>query len=375
MIEIRTHQTKDQKHQSEFLVDDVVVKNVHLFSLKKSDEPDFWIAIYDQEVSERVSMHHFIELPADLERIELNIPFAWSDLLETYVYRNNDKHSFEIWFTFSFDFDNWKRLYSISEYVEQFIELLEVAENKEIVWKYDDEIKSNGFTIKFPIKSPQLLIRDEIERCSKIVQGFNEEVERLLISKLHQDSVAMYFDFPEEVKVPCEQYLLYFVQFLKDLGVDATAELQHQIGQVLFTVTPVDTRDALDRIRTALEVYINLPASLLDDSSTMNNDIAIQRLAGNIYHLKSQLSLAQAMLQAKDATIQAQLITIHHQQCLLSGEIIFDSLKRVTPQHKDEDKEELLGGTLAITKYKTKGVEINLPEIYRLLKRLITSEK
>jgi hypothetical protein len=34
-----------------------------------------------------------------------------------------------------------------------------------------------------------------------------------------------FFDFPEPVKVPCQQYLLYFVQFLKDVGVEATAEL------------------------------------------------------------------------------------------------------------------------------------------------------
>ncbi len=80
------------------------------------------------------------------------------------------------------------------------------------------------------------------------------------------------------------------------------------------------------------------------------------------------------MLQAKDATIQAQQFTITNQQHLLSGEVIIESLRDITPQ-PGEDKEELLGGTLAITKYEGKGFELNLPEIFRRLKKLFADEE
>jgi hypothetical protein len=58
-----------------------------------------------------------------------------------------------------------------------------------------------------------------------------------------------------------EQYLLYFVQFLEDLGIHATADLQEQARGVLLTVTPQDGREALERIREALDVYLQIPRS------------------------------------------------------------------------------------------------------------------
>jgi len=191
---------------------------------------------------------------------------------------------------------------------------------------------------------------------SQIVECYNEAVKVLL--EQSRESVKVVLDFPEEVKVYCEQYLLYFVQFLKDLGVSATSELRHEAGKVLFSVTPIDQNEALDKIRSALEVYLVLPSGKLTHSG--DNPIEIQRLTANIHHLQGQLSIAQAVLQAKDATIQAQQTSINN---LLSGTVI-----DITP--RPDDKEEFLGGAIALTKYQDKGVEINLAEIFRKLKRL-----
>jgi hypothetical protein len=192
------------------------------------------------------------------------------------------------------------------------------------------------------------------------------------MSKLRSDSVVMHFDFPEEVKVPCEQYLLYFVQFLKDLGVEATAELQQEAGQVLFAVTPTDKQTALDKIRTALETYLQLSSNPVNDASIVEYEIAAQRLAANIDHLKGQLRLAHAELRLADATAQTQQVTINH---LLSGQVIIDSVKDVTPKPQPEDKEELLDGTVALTKVNWKGVEFNLPEIFRRLRGLFREDE
>ncbi|HYE76343.1 MAG TPA: hypothetical protein VEF04_23565, partial [Blastocatellia bacterium] len=187
------------------------------------------------------------------------------------------------------------------------------------------------------------------------------------------DSVAMSFDFPAEVRVTCEQYLLYFAQFLRDLGVEADTTLTHDAGQVLFTVTPTNKQQALDRIRDALEIYLKLPYSPISD--TTGSEIAVQRLEANILRLRSDLKLAAAELQAKNTTIQAQQLTIDIQRGLLSGEIIIDSLKDVTPKAKDKDKEEVFDGLAEITKYEGKGFNLNLPEIFRRLKRLLADEE
>ena len=178
-----------------------------------------------------------------------------------------------------------------------------------------------------------------------------------------------YFNFPEEVRVPCEQYLLYFAQFLRDLGVNADTALTHEAGQVLFTVTPEDKEQALDKIRATLEVYLHLPSSPVSD--TGGNEIAVLRLNSELQSLQSKLSLARAEIQMKDAAIQLQKVTIAQ----LTGEVVFESLKDVTPKPKDKDKEELLGDIVSLVPIKGKGFEVNLPELLRKLKQLFKKEE
>jgi CheY-like chemotaxis protein len=179
------------------------------------------------------------------------------------------------------------------------------------------------------------------------------------------ESIAVLFDFPEEVRVPCEQYLLYFGQFLRDLGVHATSDLSHEAGQVLFTVTPTDSRTALDKVRAALNVYLRLPGSPVDHAS--HDEIAVQRLESTVLRLQGDLRLASAELQAKSTTIEAQQLIIQTQKGLLNGEIVLNSIKDVTPT--SQKKEELLGGIVTLATYKEKGVEVNLGELYRRIKR------
>ena|ERR1041385_2210085 len=180
-----------------------------------------------------------------------------------------------------------------------------------------------------------------------------------------EESVFMLFDFPEHVRVPCEQYLLYFGQFLRDLGVEANTALTPEAGKVLFSVTPADERNALDKIRVALDLYLHLPSSPVSD--TTNESIEVQRLEAAILRLKSDLKLAAAELQAKDTTIQAQQLIISVQKGLLSGEVLVDSLKDVTP--KPEDHEYVIDGLVALGTLEAKGVKLNLGELFRKLKR------
>jgi hypothetical protein len=66
----------------------------------------------------------------------------------------------------------------------------------------------------------------------------SREVEQALLSG-GPSAVTAVFEFPAPIKSACEQYLLYFAQFLRDLGIEAEAELKEEAGRVLFSVTPV----------------------------------------------------------------------------------------------------------------------------------------
>jgi hypothetical protein len=90
----------------------------------------------------------------------------------------------------------------------------------------------------------------------------------------------------------------------------------------------------------------------------------------NISHLQGQLVLAQAVLQAKDAAIHAQSFTISHQQQLLDGLLLKPIRKNEPINPLENDKEDLITDIISVTKYRGKGFEVNLPEMFRQLKKL-----
>jgi hypothetical protein len=275
---------------------------------------------------------------------------------------------FHIVSNFVLDVKNWKGVRTPVEYMEDVQNAFLDCSN--VLVSYSAQLETT-FRIAFAIATPEVEIGDEFSRCVSLI--------RRRLQALEDDNTSPHSltieipNLPGEVRVACEQYLVYFVQFLRDLGVDATSELKYKAGQVLFTVTPANEEDALDKIRAALDVYLHLPASPV--SNDMGNEVAIQRLESQVLRFQSDLKLAAAELQAKNATIEAQQLTISVQKALLNGEILLDSMKDVTPKPKEDDKEELLGGTVALTKTNWKGVELNLPEIFRRLRRLFKEDE
>jgi hypothetical protein len=267
-------------------------------------------------------------------------------------------------FTCDLDVDNWKGQHTPTDY---FDEIGKVFPDSQKTHFYFEEPGSHQFHILFKVDYPTLRIVNEVMRCRDFVFGKLTDIENHFAAT-SSNSIVKPFDFPEEVAVACEQYLLYFTQFLRDLGVNATSDIKHEAGQVLFTVTPSNEKEALDKVRTALDVYLHLPASPV--SNDMSNEIALQRLESQVLRFQSDLRLAAAELQAKNATIEAQQLTINVQKALLNGEILLDSVKNVTPKETDDERVEFLRRTIILTKYNEKGVELHWARMWRQLKDL-----
>lgn len=362
--------------QEDYRLNDLFVDGKHVKDSFVSNNSPFWVTIYDHEIWGKLILHRFNELPVNVHKLTFSTSFGSSDSMsEISVIQNGDK--FELHFRLYFEPDIWKRHYSISEYVLTYRHVFTSLNIPGTEFEFDEEIKSGGFLVIVRIASEQSRIARELLKWNEVINKFDEETKKILGPLPHRNSVTMNFNFPEEVKIACEQYLLYFVQFLRDIGINTTAELHpQQVGQVLFAVTPTNSNEALDKIRQALEIYIKLPSSPINTSQElMSNDIAVQRLVANINHFKGQLALAHAMLQAKDATIEAQRVTIQRQQFLPSGSILQESVQEIPITPKTEEKEKVLGGVLALGKYEGKGFDINLGELFRQLRRYFNSEK
>ena len=195
-----------------------------------------------------------------------------------------------------------------------------------------------------------------LERRTRAALSKQEELTRLV----------RHFPFPSTVSVACQQYLAYFTQFLADLGIDSDSEIHHTAVDVLFKVTPRGGPEALEQIREALDLYLQLPmAPTPDMSSSASAGVAAMQLLANIDHLKGQVRLAIAEVGLYRAQLEAKDVTI---------ETVRRSLAPApsappTSAAKTPDPEPLLDGTVSLGKFEKGGVAVHWGEILRRLKR------
>lgn len=284
-------------------------------------------------------------------------PFKLSNF---YLYRNTPKEA-KLSISLFFDFLNWNLPLSPNQITKLFI--AEMRLNKGI----DCEIDEDTGLMEIPFEiSIRISINNDIsieENVNYIGNQIEEFTKKILSSKINLNpfSLDTYFLFPEEYKTACEQYLLYFATFLKDLGIEAKTDLENQENGVLFKVFPKDKEEALTQIKEALEVYLALPTQ--QNLEIVANDfqtIPVHQLVSNIQFLKSQVMLAQATLQAKDATITAL-------------ELSYYQLKQIVDKQveKTKNEEQMLGNIVTVKEYDGNGLKVNLPELFRLLKRKV----
>jgi hypothetical protein len=283
--------------------------------------------------------------------------FDWHGKGKKRILRKDRKVEFEM----NPDWEVWAKPYSISQYARVLKEVVKESRLAGVSYfETDREMISNGFGIRCRIKVGNSKAGVEVNRCAGILKTVCEVVEKRLIEAARENSVSTFFHFPLGVKTSCEQYLLYFVQFLEDLGISANAEIKEDAQRVLFSVTPLDGPSALEQVRKALEIYLKLPGMPeFGNTAESYPNLAVQQLQANILHLQSQLTLAKASMQVKDATIESLQLSNYQYRQLLGSE-----------EKAKNQSETLIGDTIHVTKLEGKGVKVDLPLILKRLKRV-----
>ena len=185
---------------------------------------------------------------------------------------------------------------------------------------------------------------------------------------LREEGVQLKFNFPKEVKTACEQYLMYFGQFLQDIGVETLTKISEGVEETVFSVIPTDKSQALNRIREALAIYLNLP-TIIDYGSSFGimESIEIQRMQANVQYMQGQMLLARA-------TIQQQSLTIDQQRTIIEQNIASFNILNTSLKSAKNMTEPLLGNIVLIKALDLKVIQINLPEIYRILKKFFKED-
>lgn len=278
-------------------------------------------------------------------------PKSISEVDWSYIKLDNREKGYVIRFKFQYDNEEWRNPYSLKEFGDQMESMC--SELDFINYEQDDELISNGFIIWKQIKNIEELLCDLVESYSQEVNSiFDKVIENLYTNNLH-NSINFEFSVDNNIKIACEQYLIYFIQFLEDMGIQASSQITNESHKILFSVTPDDPKIALEQIKESLDLYLQLP-NYPDALSTSDmNEIAILQLKSNISHLNSQLALAKATIIAQEKTIAALEI--------MKTEKIINT--------DNWNEESILNGVVTITEYEQNGFKINFPKLYRLLKR------
>ena len=272
----------------------------------------------------------------------------------------------KLMFSVIVDEENWAKPFS----VVQFNDALEQVVSKHPTYRLDDEYRSlYDRRIYIDIKELQASIDDLVEAHRLSLRDIILQTYAMLAAAVRRDSLVSFYEFPPAFKTACQQYLLYFIQFLSDMGIEADAKLEEEPHRVLFAVTPRTGQEGLERIRDALDAYLRLPdAPDMAGLVARYPDTAVDQLYANVLHLKSQVVLAKSALQMKDAAIESlQLSNFQYRQLLLTRD-------KVTGEHpsikeSSTDQESVLGGLISVKRYEGKGFVVDVPRILRMLKR------
>jgi hypothetical protein len=355
----------------------------HYLSINGIDDEDSWCNLYNdgligqlyrEEAITELLNHDFSSVPSNIQALQFYVDSAssWADSLEVELIFK-DRYSGKapaIQFELRIEWEKWAKPISIIEYASFLEKSLNEMGLPNIEYFQDDEFVTNGFGFIFNLQVTDKNIKNIVDDCISLFEKITRLAEEKIVERFQANSLSVFFDFPVEIRPACEQYLMYFTQFLKDIGIAAHSEIKQEARRTLFSVTPENDDDALGQIREALSVYLKMPSYPdLESQFSKNGDIAIKQLEANIYHLKSQLMLASATIQAKDATIQAKDATID--VLTITNYKLSEAIQYVP--NTSQKNEEVLGGVIKVKSADFKGFSIDFAEILRRLKRKMGS--
>tara|TARA_R110001583_G_scaffold187868_1_gene349429 strand:+ start:77 stop:1201 length:1125 start_codon:yes stop_codon:yes gene_type:complete len=191
--------------------------------------------------------------------------------------------------------------------------------------------------------------------------------------KLAEDKVAVggfinkvvaKFSFTDKNQQAITAYLLYFIEFLSDLGIETESEINKENGNLLFSIEPKNKENALHKISEALSFYLKLPTVNISEVSDSDYDPIVQlkfeKLKSEIERLKSNQRINEALLRYQDSLLintsnEKSVSIIESQQNTPT-----DALTYIYTDDKKQDKKEFLSGGIKLGVFKKAGVEIDL---------------
>lgn len=326
----KDYQNDGWSYPYNILIDGIICEGAGMFI--RDVDGQYGLNVLEVENSQIIKKLQELAFSDFFEFQELNF-YSWAEFddlslhikIDKFHYKENQGYYTE--FYIKPNFSLWKHPYSFVEYQDLFTDIL-VQKQPEILFFYGNN-KYNEFTEiilfvyhNFSDKS----IKEELKEYELDLLTIHKEVRELLKSQTLDKSLLTSFNFPEEIKTFCEQYLFYFAQFLQDLGIKATSDLKEEAGKVLFSVTPTDDVEALDKIREALAVYLNLPSSPI----VYDESFAAMRLQQQVENLQHSQKMAVREIRSSERELRlAQTVIEYQDKIIIQKDSIIEQQNKV----------------------------------------------
>ena len=208
-------------------------------------------------------------------------------ILDLDEFRNNEGE-FTIFFSID-DVDlSWRKPYSFGEYQYFLCRNLNGTLNNGLY------VEGTAFT--FRVRSFDDSIGDILEEIQDGIHQAHEQTLEQLATQISEDSITIIRSFPPEFRTACEQYLLYFAEFLNDLGVKAKADLSHESEITFLAITPDGKHVSLRKIHEALSIFLELPKSPFIEVENENNGIREIKYIQEVNNLKAKLAQSEIQI-------------------------------------------------------------------------------
>lgn len=179
------------------------------------------------------------------------------------------------------------------------------------------------------------------------------------ISNKKPPEIIASFEFNPEIQGSCSRYLLYFVEFLRDMGIEANSELNKKGNEILFSIEPTDKEASLERIKDALAFYLAIPESnghfLISNSTNPITEFKIEKLNAEVQALKSSIKIYEALIHIQSKSNSLEIIQTHDN----GGKSPANGLKSVSTPSSTDSKVEFFNGFIRLGKFQKFGIEID----------------
>jgi hypothetical protein len=203
------------------------------------------------------------------------------------------------------EIEYWTNPFYIGEFLECYESELTNSPYKVTTIKNDDSSWGLILEIPFSEGSNVDMLTYAKDAYDLLVTGY-ERTMVIMHSDIKGDVVTKLFDFPPEYANICSQYLIWFGEFLKNLGIDADVSTKNKDGKTSLIVSPAENGEMLEQIEELFYRYLALPyAELLPPEREMSIQEQHTFIA-----IKQQVQMLEMQVESQDFLLMNSKATI-----------------------------------------------------------------